>query len=274
VREKRFLPALVVALAVAPIAGARAQDQDQAPIQDNSFLVEEAYNQAPGVVQHINVLELPRDGGSDWDFTFTQEWPLRSGKNQLSYTIPAARFDGRTGVGDVLLHWRLQLVGGSDARFSLTPRVSLIVPTGDTERVPNTGGGGLEVAWAASLVLSDHLVSHTNAGATRVHRAHNLAGDKADLESIFAAQSFVWLLRPKLNLMLEALWERADEVGGPGLAPTIESLFINPGLRFAIDEPSGLQIVPGLSFPMEIGSGEGSRSVLLYLSFEHPFGRR
>ena len=238
-------------------------------IQDNSFLVEEAYNQEPGVVQHILVVERPRHGGG-WESSFTQEWPVGSLPQQLSFTLTSASVDGHTGVGDTLINWRLQLVGDGHARFALAPRISLVVPTGDTDHVPDTGGGGLEVAWPASWVLSDTLVSHTDVGASRIHRAHDTAGNKADLERIFAAQSFVWLLRPRFNLMLEALWERADRVGGPGLAPTTESLFLSPGLRFA-QNLQRLQIVYGVGFPMEVGKGEGDRSVLLYLSFEHPF---
>lgn len=42
-------------------------------IQDNSFLIEEAYNQEPGVVQHILAW---RRQGRDWSNTFTQEFPL------------------------------------------------------------------------------------------------------------------------------------------------------------------------------------------------------
>jgi hypothetical protein len=42
-------------------------------------------------------------------------------------------------------------------------------------------------------------------------------------------------------------------------------------LRFAIDFPSGLQIVPGLSFPIGMGPSQGDYGLFLYLSFEHPF---
>src|SRR4051812_47547900 len=62
-------------------------------IQDNSFLIEEAYNQEAGVVQHIFNLSLGVDKrhGADereWLFSFTQEWPLWSQAHQFSYTIP------------------------------------------------------------------------------------------------------------------------------------------------------------------------------------------
>jgi hypothetical protein len=43
---------LLAALLLAVTAAARA-DEPRRPIQDNSFLVEEAYNQEPGVIQHV-----------------------------------------------------------------------------------------------------------------------------------------------------------------------------------------------------------------------------
>jgi hypothetical protein len=38
----------------------------------------------------------------------------------------------------------------------------------------------------------------------------------------------------------------------------------------AFDRPPGLQVVPGVAFPMDIRSDRPDRTVLLYLSFEHP----
>ena len=37
------------------LAGAAAGQDASAPIQDNSFLIEEAYNQERGVVQHLQL---------------------------------------------------------------------------------------------------------------------------------------------------------------------------------------------------------------------------
>src|SRR5689334_10839155 len=58
-------------------------------IQDNSFLVEEAYNQNFGVVQHIS--SFTRFWSSkDWNYTFTQEWPVPgNARHQLSYSLAA-----------------------------------------------------------------------------------------------------------------------------------------------------------------------------------------
>jgi len=38
--------------------------RESPPIQDNSFLIEEAYNQEAGVVQHVNTFMRQRNG--DW----------------------------------------------------------------------------------------------------------------------------------------------------------------------------------------------------------------
>src|SRR5205823_11660166 len=63
-----------------------AQGQAAPPsISDNSFLMEEAYNQEPGVVQHISAFQLFR-GADSWAYSFTQEWPLFGRTHQLSYT--------------------------------------------------------------------------------------------------------------------------------------------------------------------------------------------
>lgn len=66
---RRLLPALLLATALT------AQDKKEGPIQDNSFLVEEAYNQEPGVVQHISTFTRFQES-KDWIYTFTQEWPV------------------------------------------------------------------------------------------------------------------------------------------------------------------------------------------------------
>src|SRR5512134_3304729 len=77
------------------------------PIQDNSFLVEEAYNQEPGVIQHISTFRRDRGGG--WDYSFTEEWPVRGQRHQASVTFTALRpEEGAGGVGDLALNYRLQ----------------------------------------------------------------------------------------------------------------------------------------------------------------------
>ena len=56
-----------------PIAAAQQPSTvaEEKPIQDNSFLIEEAYNQEAGVVQHISFFSYFPES-EDWVYTFTQ----------------------------------------------------------------------------------------------------------------------------------------------------------------------------------------------------------
>jgi len=111
-------------------------------IQDNSFLIEEAYNQELGVVQHIlNIAySIDRHAGGDereLSFVFTQEWPLFSQKHQFSYTLPYSFVDadGQTenGIEDILLNYRYQALMETKTLPAFAPRFSLILPTGDAD---------------------------------------------------------------------------------------------------------------------------------------------
>jgi hypothetical protein len=272
VRPARRLPGrsrLAVAAAFFLLAAA-AGAQEAGPIQDNSFLIEEAYNQEAGVVQHIGVLELPRHG-DDWTFDFTQEWPLGGLRHQLSYTVPVVRIDEEEALGDVALNYRYQLVGSGEERVAFAPRLSLLLPTGDEEKGLGAGAAGLEVNLPLSVVLSDRLVGHWNAGGSLTPSAKSPDGAEADVEGVFLGQGLIWLARPRLNVLLEALWERSETVVSEDFIGREESFFVSPGLRLAQDFASGLQIVYGLAAPIGVGVSDGERSVLLYLSFEHPF---
>jgi hypothetical protein len=50
----------------------------------------------------------------------------------------------------------------------------------------------------------------------------------------------------------------------------VNSWIVNPGLRWAMNFKSGLQVVPGVSVPIGIGQSRGQRSLFVYLSLEHP----
>jgi hypothetical protein len=258
------------AAALLSLLAAAARAQEAGPIQDNSFLIEEAYNQEAGVVQHISLVERPRHGG-DWSFAFTQEWPLGGQRHQLSFTIPVARAGDEEGLGDVALNYRHQLVGSGETRVAFAPRASLRINTADEEKGLGAGAPGAEVNLPLSVVLSDRLVGHWNLGGSFTPSAKSADGAEADAGGVFLGQGLVWLARPRLNFMLEAVWERAETVVGPDRTAREESFFLSPGVRAARDFPSGLQVVYGLGLPIGVGASEGERSVLLYLSFEHPF---
>jgi hypothetical protein len=108
---------------------------------------------------------------------------------------------------------------------------------------------------------------------TYTPRARDTFGNKAATQSYSLGQSVIWLAHPKLNLMLESTWTSAQEVVGPRQTARTTEFLLSPGIRGAIDFPSGLQIVPGIAFPFGVGTSSGERAVFAYLSFEHPFGR-
>jgi hypothetical protein len=247
-----------------------------APIQDNSFLIEESYNQESGVVQHINAFARFRESEA-WVYTFTQEWPLASQRHQLSFSIPfqtaGEEFDG-TGLGDVAVNYRYQLVSGEASAAAVAPRVSVVLPTGDAREARGAGAAGVQVNLPVSVTLSEHFVTHLNAGASYTPSAESALGEEADIVAYNLGQSLIWLARPSFNVMLELAWTSTEEPTGPDRTARGTTCFIAPGVRGAFNFASGLQIVPGLAFPIGLGDSEGETAVFAYLSFEHPFGRR
>ena len=243
-------------------------------IQDNSFLIEEAYNQEDGVVQHINTFTRFRQS-QDWIYTFTQEWPVGGLKHQFSYTLPWLRVqsapDGRSGIGDIALNYRYQLLGDGNATVACAPRFSLLLRTGRDDQGRGAGAMGYQLNLPISVVLGSQVVTHVNIGATHTPLAKNATGDRADLTAYNFGQSFVWLVRPTFNLMLEIAYVSGEIVRGPGLKDPINSFFVSPGIRWAWNFSNGLQIVPGIAFPIGAGPNKGERAVFFYLSFEHPF---
>ena len=266
-------PAANAQQTAAPPQTSQAQTDSAKPIQDNSFLIEEAYNQEDGVVQHINSFTRLRDG--QWAYTFTQEWPVTGIKHQLSYTIPIARAASEvgktTGIGDIALNYRYQLIGDGDAGVAVAPRLSLLVPTGDEKKGLGAGGLGIQFNIPVSVVLSPLFVTHLNAGMTFTPAAKNASGAKGNLQDYNLGQSLIWLASPNFNVMFEALWQNQEEVVGPKRTERHNEFQINPGIRWAYNFKSGLQIVPGVSLPVGLGPSEGQWGVMVYLSFEHSF---
>jgi hypothetical protein len=255
--------------------GALAQAPDDPPIQDNSFLIEEAYNQGPGVVQHIQTFQHGTNGGA-WAYSFTQEWPAPSLKHQLSYGLQYARVDesggsGERGVGDVALNYRYQWIGSGDDRVACSPRLTAIFPTGKEEDELGLGSFGAQVNLPLSVALDRKLVTHWNLGASYFPSAKSSAGDEASLTLFNGGASIVWLANPRFNVMLEGVWLRNESVVGDDRVEREDQFIVSPGIRWAYNFDSGLQIVPGIAMPLGVGASSGDRSIFLYLSFEHPF---
>ena len=268
------LPVVILAL-LASHAGAQQAKPDSGkkkevqPIADNSFLIEEAYNQEYGVVQHISTFQRTRDG--DWAYTFTQEWPVPGERHQLSYTIPVVRYRGaNAGIGDIALNYRLQVLGKDEEALWFSPRLTLLVPTGDAKQGRGAGGPGVELFFPVSYAINDAIVTHWNAGGNIIH-GENDAGVKGTTRNIRAGASVVWHVVPTFDFMLESVTGRFESIGATGKRESDNSVVVSPGMRYAINFASGLQIVPGLAFPIGVGPSSGQRDLFLYLSFEHPF---
>lgn len=246
------------------------------PIEDNSFLVEEAYNQERGIVQHVSTFATSAGSGS-WMYTFTQEWPVAGQTHQLSYAVPVAHNDDPvatgTGIGDIAVNYRYQ-IGGGELRFALAPNLGLSLPTGDSRRALGSGGTGFHFKLPFSARLSNTIVAHSNAGVSYTPRARDTFGNAAPIRGLSLGQSVIWLAHPQLNFMLESTWSDFEEVTGPRQTERATEFLLSPGIRTAFNLRSGLQIVPGLAFPFGIGKSRGERGVFAYLSFEHPFTRQ
>ncbi len=259
-------------LMAAAATPAGAQEPAARSISDNSFLIEEAYNQEPGVVQHISAFQQFR-GTDSWAYSFTQEWPVFGRTHQLSYTLPIQRTHSgsavATGLGDVAVNYRFQLIGAE--RLSVAPRLSLLLPTGRSKSDLGAGALGIQMNLPASVVVARQVVTHWNAGGTVTPSAQNAVGDKATAVAYNLGASVVWLARPTFNALVEIVWTRRDLVTGAGRTAASDGLSISPGIRWSHNFSSGLQIVPGIAFPIGVGPSAGHDALLLYLSFEHPF---
>lgn len=119
-KAHRFALARGLAMGMPALASAEGAKK----IQDNSFLVEEAYNQEAGVVQHIQSFMYLRQS-KEWAYSFTQEWPLGDETHQLSYTVPVVRVgdpDRSTGVGDIALWGDTLMFGAAGATRAVPGR--------------------------------------------------------------------------------------------------------------------------------------------------------
>jgi len=261
-RKTLFLTALVVSR-----LGAQ-QAREHRPIQDNSFLLEEAYNQEAAVIQHISNLFFDRRA-SNWIYVLTDEWPLGGQRHQLSLTVPIENVPGDSpALADVALNYRLQLVGSGETRLAVTPRLSFLLPTA-SDRL---GGGAFawQAALASSYEASPRVVLHSNAGLTMTPNAETGSGAKAGLVDLLAGQSVIWLVHPRFNVMLEGVLTSVQQFTGVGTERERRTgITLSPGVRWSYDFVSGLQIVPGVAFPVGFRANDGQRGVFLYLSFEH-----
>lgn len=244
-------------------------------IEDNSFYIEEAYNQEDRVVQHISNGRYTWLSGRDFAYSFTQEWPVVSQKHQFSYTIGFSSLNSGNifGFNDIMLNYRYQLTG-HDALITLAPRLSLIIPSGNESKDLGTGVFGYQFNLPASKRISNSFAGHANFGYTLLPNVESKGADNMVYHNTYSlvniGASAIWLITYRTNLMAEVLYNIVHEAGKSAEMVTYGQAVVSPGIRHAIDLKS-LQIVPGMAVPIVIQNKNTQLGIFFYLSFEHPF---
>jgi len=277
--DKWFAGAWLAAAVWLVGAGVRAAGERPIDvIEDNSFLIEEAYNQEPGVVQHIFTAAYTKSGGTHgWNFNFTQEWPVFSQDHQFSYTIPSFHEvdDGSrvSGVGDILLNYRYQLLYEGDSKPALAPRFSLLLPTGNRKKGTGNNVIGYQLNLPVSKKVSDRIGLNFNLGATFLPHVKpvddNGNSAKKSLTSVNVGGSAIYALFPRFHLMLEWVGNSDQSFSDSGKRQRSFLSTLSPGFRTAIVNEDKLQIVTGAAMPIGLNRKTDNLGAFLYLSIEH-----
>ena len=260
--------ALLLFLLGAATSPAQAQQPAPSPsaepfqITDNSFLVEEAFNQEPRIFQ--NIVNWSREDG-EWFLSFTQEWPLPGVRHQLSYTVLFNASSEGEGMGDSMLNYRLQVLEEGPGRPAFAPRVSVIVPTARIDR-----SSGMQINLPFSKQRNDFYF-HWNGGFTWQHR-----DNRANLVSPSLAASAIYRAAPMLNVMLESALVFLETEVAPGVTRQTErnpSFTLSPGVRGGWNITDDKQIIIGAAVPITWSEGSSSAGIFGYFSYELPFKR-
>jgi hypothetical protein len=295
-----FTPLLCSVLTLAagvPLAAAQEEPSQSAEdessedsafaFRDNSFLVEEAYNQDPGMVQHIFnwIPTWDRNRGTrsrNLDFVFTQEWPLGSQTHQISYTLPfqhvaeAGDEDFEAGgMCDMLLNYRLQVLDGEDEPLAFAPRFSLILPTGDEDKGLGNGRVGYQLNLPVSYQVG-RWAYHFNAGLTVVPDvvaglAPQYRANGQTLNGYNFGFSVIHALTPKFHLMLETVALLNENLLEEATQDRTTEVIVSPGFRWMPYTRGDTQWVTGLGVPVGVSRDAPNIGAIFYLSLEHRF---
>ncbi|WP_408098048.1 hypothetical protein ACJVC5_03740 [Peredibacter sp. HCB2-198] len=256
---------LLILLALVPLCA-------NAQIEDNSFLLEEAYNQEWGVYQFIQQYQT-YNNSNNFTYAFTNEIPITDKTHQFSYGFGYERYDGveHGSITDTTLSYRWQPVNRDG--ILIAERFGLVVPTGSVEKGTSAGVYGFEFVQAATITMAPQWMNHWNFGFKVLPAAKTAGVDKRRTLTTFkAGTSLIYFLSDHFNLMLEGLLESGQGIDEDGNKIVETSFTINPGFRFDWNlDWKDTQIVPGVSFPTELINGPTQQAVLVYLSIEPKF---
>ena len=249
-------------------------------IEDNSFLIEEAYNQEPGVVQHVfNWVYTSDSERRGWTFNFTQEWPVFGQDHQFSYTIPSYHLlegnDRIHGIGDIILNYRYQALEEDELKPAFAPKFGLILPTGNRRRGTGSGVVGYEWSLPFSKKVAPRLALHANFGLTYLPHARRWLSDsgqlsrKRSLVSYNVGSSAIVAILPRLHFMLEWVGNFEESLEDDGRRERAFKPVIAPGFRTAVINQEKLQIILGAAAPVGLNRRADNYGAFLYLSVEH-----
>lgn len=235
-------------------------------IIDNSFLVEEAVNQDPGVIQ--TTLNWVRSGDGDWESAVGQDWPLASHRHQFSWSLPWNGGQLPLSVGQAVVSYRYQISDVSKETLGIGARVSAILPT---DRDGEEHGVGLQAAVPVTAEWR-RLHLHANAGVTWTRQRSSEHPQRTSLVSPYFAGSVIWPTASMFQVMLEDVVEFEAFLDAGARRRRNTTMTISPGLRGAFNVGRN-QIVVGAAVPVDATTDGQSVSVLGYFSFEGPFRR-
>lgn len=250
-------------------------------ISDNSFLIEEAYNQEAGVVQHIFSASYSSDSRQrGWSFSFTEEWPLFSENHQISVTIPWThlRDEGQrqNGINDILVNYRYQALDEDTHGVAFAPRFSLILPTGNRRKGTGDGVVGFQWNLPFSKKVTPNVALHANLGLTYLPSVRlpmdtpgNPLSPRRSLVSYNLGASAIYAASARVNFMLEWVGLSEQDIDGDGKRNREFKSILSPGIRAAVINEKELQSVIGLALPVGLNRPAENYGVFLYLSIEH-----
>jgi DtxR family transcriptional regulator, Mn-dependent transcriptional regulator len=266
--------AILLALASTAYAQAagRTAPSDAWEITDNSFLVEEAFNQEPKIFQ--NIFGAVFNGNDVWATTFTQEWPLKTQAHQLSFTLSYLDNGIGSGIGDTMINYRYQVSMEGPGRPAFSPRISLVLPSGNVPRLLGAGSTGLQFNLPFSK-QQGHWYWHWNAGGTWLPRADAFptgtdpGAERVSLFSPSLAGSSIYRVKQMFNVMLESVLLFGQTVDN-GVKSRNTAFTLSPGARggWNIGEK---QIVIGAAAPITWVADEAQGAFFVYFSYELPF---
>ncbi len=110
---------------------------------------------------------------------------------------------------------------------------------------------GVEVWVAEELAL--RVGAHAQLGGSVGH------GSPAEIEAANdLGTALVWLPLTWANALVELAYSSSEELGEDPMSARTSVFVVNPGVRFAIDLELGLQFIPGVSAPIQLGTRRAS----------------